>query len=97
MGGADQRADVQQTYRKRMVQTEYWKILRNQLTVLGTWNSSFTNDINVDWHYVLNKLSEGKISPSCFISHKLSMPELEKGLLLMRDKTEDYIKVMMVR
>lgn len=74
----------------------YWKILRNQLTVLGTWNSSFTNDIDDDWHYVLNKLAEKKISPSCFISHKLSMPELEKGFLLMRDKTEDYIKVMMV-
>lgn len=75
----------------------YWKILRNQLTVLGTWNSTFTNDVDDDWHYVLNKLSDKKISPSCFISHKLSMPELEKGLLLMRDKTEDYIKVMMVR
>ena len=75
----------------------YWKILRNQLTVLGTWNSSFTNNTDDDWHFVLNKLSEKKISPSCFISHKLSMPELEKGLLLMRDKTEDYIKVMMVR
>ncbi|MGN0666300.1 MAG: aminotransferase class I/II-fold pyridoxal phosphate-dependent enzyme [Huintestinicola sp.] len=74
----------------------YWKILRNQLTILGTWNSSFTNDINDDWHYVLNKLSDKKISPSCFISHKLRMPELEKGLLLMRDKMEDYIKVMMV-
>lgn len=75
----------------------YWKILRNQLTVLGTWNSSFSNEMNDDWHYVLNKLSDKKISPSCFISHKLSMPELEKGLLLMRDKTEDYVKVMMVR
>lgn len=73
----------------------YWKILRNQLTVMGTWNSSFTNDMNDDWHYVLNKLSEKKISPSCLISHKLSIPELEKGLLIMRDKTEDYIKIMM--
>ena len=74
----------------------YWKILRNQLTVMGTWNSSFTNDINDDWHYVLNKLSEKKISPIDYISHRLKMSELDKGLLLMRDKTEDFIKVMAV-
>ncbi|MGN1135984.1 MAG: galactitol-1-phosphate 5-dehydrogenase [Oscillospiraceae bacterium] len=73
----------------------YWKILRNQLTVMGTWNSSFTGDNSDDWHYVLNKLAEGKVSPSCLISHKLSLTEFEKGLLIMRDKTEDYIKIMM--
>lgn len=74
----------------------YWKILRNQLTVLGTWNSSFTNDSDDDWHYVLNKLSEKRVCPSDFISHRLSMPELERGLLLMRDKSEEFIKVMAV-
>lgn len=75
----------------------YWKILRNQLTVLGTWNSSFTKDGNDDWHYVLNKLSKEKVSPSRFISHRLSFEKLEEGLNMMKDKTEDYIKVMVVR
>ncbi|MGN1087250.1 MAG: galactitol-1-phosphate 5-dehydrogenase, partial [Porcipelethomonas sp.] len=74
----------------------YWKILRSQLTIMGTWNSSFTNDIGDDWHYVINRLSDKKISPSMLISHSLGMPELEKGLLIMRDKTEDYIKIMTI-
>ena len=31
----------------------YWKILRNQLTVMGTWNSSFTHEMSDDWNYVM--------------------------------------------
>ena len=72
----------------------YWKILRNQLTVKGSWNSSFTRDDDDDWHYVLNRLKEGKICPEMLISHRFGFNELNKGLDIMRNKTEDYIKVM---
>lgn len=73
----------------------YWKILRNQLSVMGSWNSSFTGNENDDWHYVLNKLSEGKIHPSTLISHRFSMADLEKGLHIMRNKSEGFLKVIM--
>lgn len=72
----------------------YWKILRNQLTVKGSWNSSFTHDEDDDWHYVLKRLEAGAIHPEQFISHRFAFEELDKGLAIMRDKTEDYIKVM---
>ncbi|MCH5186022.1 MAG: galactitol-1-phosphate 5-dehydrogenase [Oscillospiraceae bacterium] len=72
----------------------YWKILRNQLTITGTWNSSFTGEKSDDWHYVLEKLKEKSISPSELISHKFNMREFEKGFRLMRDKSEDYVKIM---
>lgn len=72
----------------------YWKILRNQLTVKGSWNSSFTHDAGDDWHYVLNRLEAGAIHPEKFISHKFAFEELGKGLDIMRNKTEEYIKVM---
>lgn len=42
----------------------YWKILRKQLSVLGTWNSSFTHENTDDWHYVLDCLKKGKIHQS---------------------------------
>lgn len=73
----------------------YWKILRNQLTVTGTWNSSFTHDKNDDWHYVLRKLADKKINPAEFISHRFSMEEFENGFMIMRDKSEDYGKILM--
>lgn len=75
----------------------YWKILRRQLTITGTWNSSFTGDINDDWHYAMKKLQEKKIAPADMITHRYPMKEMEKGFHIMRDKTEDYIKIMMVQ
>lgn len=72
----------------------YWKILRNQLSLKGTWNSSFTQEESDDWHYVLQRLKGGKINPEMLISHRFSLDELEKGLKIMRNKTEDYVKIM---
>lgn len=83
----------------------YWKILRNQLTIVGTWNSAFFKSIHnsdeygyydeaTDWKYVLYKLQEKCISPEQLITHGVSLEELERGLHIMRDKLEEYIKVM---
>lgn len=41
----------------------YWKILRNQLTLMGTWNSSFTREAWDDWAYVLELLSRKRVMP----------------------------------
>jgi len=72
----------------------YWKILRNQLIVTGSWNSSFTNDEEDDWHYVLRLLEEKSVSPTEIISHRFGIEDLEKGFHIMRDKSEDYVKIM---
>ncbi len=72
----------------------YWKILRNQLNVTGTWNSSFTHDAQDDWNCVVGKLAQGSVKPEELISHRMPLADLERGLHIMRDKTEDYIKVM---
>lgn len=74
----------------------YWKILRRQITLHGTWNSSFTGEIDDDWHYVLSALENGDISPSKLITHRFLIEELKTGFEIMRDKSEDYIKIMMV-
>ena len=73
---------------------DYWQILRKQLTVLGTWNSSYTRKADDDWHYVLHRLEQGTIHPSDLISHRLPFGQLEKGMQLMRDNSMDYVKVM---
>lgn len=74
----------------------YWKILRNQLTLTGTWNSSFSHKASDDWHYALERLSRKDLTPERLISHRFSLEELEKGLHIMRDKSEDYVKIMAV-
>lgn len=79
----------------------YWKILRNQLTIRGTWNSTFLQrdgreEISDDWDYVIRRLKDKRIRPGELISHRMPLEELERGLHIMRDKTEDYCKVMTV-
>lgn len=72
----------------------YWKILRSQIKLTGTWNSSFTHDEDDDWHYVLRCLGDELIHPEKLISHRLPLEKLMDGFIIMRDKTEDYVKVM---
>lgn len=78
----------------RLSRDVYWKILRNQLTVTGTWNSSFTGDTEDDWNYALGRIGRNRLAPEELISHRFSMEELWEGFRIMRDKTEDYIKIM---
>lgn len=78
----------------------YWKILRNQLVITGTWNSSYTGDTDDEWHYVLNLLKKRRIAPAELISHRFSLAGLEQGFHIMRDKGAgangmgDYVKIM---
>ncbi len=72
----------------------YWQILRKQLTVTGTWNSSFLHDPADDWHSVMAVLESGKIHPEKLITHRLLPDELMRGFTLMWDKSEPYLKVM---
>lgn len=72
----------------------YWKLLRRQVTVRGTWNSSFTHEGTDDWHYVLSCLKNGKVHPEYLITHMLPVKKLGRGFELMRDKSESYIKIM---
>ena len=74
----------------------YWKLLRNQITVKGTWNSSFTGVPDDDWHYALDRLSRKRIDPKILITHCFALGDLEQGLRIMRNKEEDYCKVMSV-
>ncbi|MCR5416438.1 MAG: zinc-binding dehydrogenase [Pseudobutyrivibrio sp.] len=72
----------------------YWKILRNQLTLVGTWNSTFTHADNDDWHYVIERLQQGKIEPEKLITHEFAVDDIITGFEIMRDKKEEYVKVM---
>ncbi len=72
----------------------YWKILRSQLTLTGTWNSSFMHAAEDDWHYVLERLEQRRIAPAELISHRYSLEDVIQGFQIMRDKKEDYMKVM---
>ena len=74
----------------------YWKILRKQLKIAGTWNSSYTQNEDDDWNYALNMLADGRIHPEEFITHEYSLSDIQEGIRIMRDKSQDYVKVMLI-
>lgn len=75
----------------------YWKLLRKQLRITGTWNSSFTHDAEDDWHQVAEHVVKGDLKLKNLITHNFAFEELEKGLEIMRDKKEFYNKIMISR
>lgn len=78
----------------QLSQKVYWKILRNQLCITGTWNSSFTHEESDDWHYVLERLEKGKIQPAKMISHRYEPEKAISGFEIMREKKEEYLKII---
>ena len=72
----------------------YWRILRKQLTLTGTWNSSFGIE-DSDWTQALMAMAEGKLRTEAVASHVLSGVELMKGLEMMRRKREPYCRIVM--
>ena len=72
----------------------YWQILRKQLVLYGTWNSSFDASYKNDWKIAIAAMSGGKIRNDKLITHKFSLEDMDKGLDIMRNSTEFYSKII---
>lgn len=77
-------------------QDVYWRILRKQLTLIGTWNSSYKNNGKCDWEDVKEALENKEIKALSLISHSFTSDELSNGLELMRKHNEPFCKVMTI-
>lgn len=80
----------------RLSQTAYWAILRKELTVRGTWNSSFSDLPRNEWKLTLDSMASGKIDVRPLITHRVRLDELPGALAMLRDKTPFSNKVMYV-
>ncbi|MDR1105492.1 MAG: galactitol-1-phosphate 5-dehydrogenase [Treponema sp.] len=74
-------------------QKAYWEILRKQLLLKGTWNSSY-NDAHNDWRLALECMERGIFDLSKMISRRFSFAECGKAFELARLREEFYVKIM---
>lgn len=72
----------------------YWKILRKQIRLTGTWNSTFDHSAEDDWNVAVRYMSDKRLQPEQLITHKLPFENLPQGLKLMHEHMEYYNKVM---
>lgn len=77
-------------------QASYWKILRNQIRLTGTWNSSFCHSAEDDWHMVIEKYTGGELFLTDFITHRFAFDELKKGLSVAKERLVYQNKIMIV-
>lgn len=75
-------------------QDVYWQILREQIRLSGTWNSSYGNERSSDWREAVNALKERRIDAAALITHEYDQEHLMDGLKLMERHREPYCKVM---
>lgn len=80
---------------RTLSQDAYWRILRKQLTLTGTWNSSYGAE-DSDWTNAVQAMADGDLYTDQVISHVLSMEELYAGLAAARKKQEVFCKIMTV-
>ena len=75
-------------------QDTYWQILRKELKIEGTWNSSY-NDRQNDWKESLRAMADGSLDLKPLITHRYPLCECERAFEMMRDKKEFFVKVML--
>lgn len=76
-------------------QNAYWQILRKELRVIGTWNSSYLGKDN-DWVKVVRAMETGRLDLSPLITHRFSLAEHDEAFRVLREKKELSIKVLFV-
>ncbi|WP_217362249.1 zinc-binding dehydrogenase [Cohnella herbarum] len=79
-----------------LTQDGYWEILRKQLTLSGTWNSSYSDIPRNEWKLAVDYMAAGKLDLKPLISHKLAIEEVYEGMVMMRDRQGFFNKVMYV-
>ena len=78
---------------RTLSQDTYWRILRKQLTLTGTWNSSFGSE-DSDWAETVQKTAMRKLEIDAIVSHTLELDELGYGLTIMRKKLKPYERII---
>lgn len=79
----------------RLTQDGYWKILRKELRLQGTWNSSLSQMQN-DWQDSLLAMQNKSLELDPLITHRFALEDYEQAFTVMHKKTEMYCKVMLV-
>ncbi len=71
----------------------YWSILRKQITVAGSWNSSYNSKCN-DWAKALKIFESGELNVKDLITHTFAISEYDEAFEAIEDRDVFTVKVM---
>jgi L-iditol 2-dehydrogenase len=78
----------------KIAKNTWWKLLRKQLKICGTWNSRYGTP-DSDWEKIAN-LMLTKLDVAQLITHRLHLTQLLEGLNLMKNNNIYTNKVMLL-
>ncbi len=76
-------------------QSVYSQLLRKEITLRGTWNSSYNQVIN-DWTATVDAMASGAIKYEELITHRFPLADCNRAFEMMRDRKEFYTKVTFI-
>lgn len=79
----------------QLAQADYWCILRKQLKLIGTWNSSH-NLVQDDWKDAIYAMYSKAIDVEPLISHEYKLQNYAEAFELIKNKQVHTCKVMFV-
>ena len=79
-----------------LTQQAYWAILRKELRLLGSWNSSYSQLAN-EWRLALEAMASGTLRLAELVTHRTNLSRLPERLHMLRERGEFANKVMLVR
>ncbi|MGQ9608434.1 MAG: galactitol-1-phosphate 5-dehydrogenase [bacterium] len=71
-------------------------ILRGQLTIFGTWNSSITAVPKNEWETSLKFMSSGALELKSLITHRYTLDHINEAFDMMYNRREFFNKVMFI-
>ena len=78
-----------------LTQGTYSQLLRKQLTIRGTWNSSY-NDAHNDWRTALAAISSRLIDVRPLVTHRYKLEQAKEAFDMILGRKEFYSKVMFI-
>ena len=80
----------------KLSQKAYWELLRKQLTLKGTWNSSYVSIPKNDWKLSIRAMETSKINVKSLVTHQVKLQDCIKPFRMMEKRDEFFNKVMFV-
>ena len=78
-----------------LTQGTYSQLLRKQLTIRGTWNSSY-NDAHNDWRTALDAITKHIVDVRPLITHRFGLQDYKQAFDIILGRKEFYSKVMFI-
>lgn len=76
-------------------QSVYSQLLRKEIVLRGTWNSSYNDRVN-DWKATAEAMASGQVEYEGLITHRYALSQCNEAFNMMYERKTFYTKVMFV-